>query len=134
MRLQLQNYDLEIKYKPGKELLIAEALSRNYLQDKNYLIKSREFEAHVGFIISNLNIPNDKLKEFQVNTEKDETLKIVKNYIISGWPECKELVINSAKPFHKYKHELFVAKNLILKNNRLIIPEVMRKDFLQKVH
>lgn len=84
MRLQLQNYDLEIKYKPGKELLIAEALSRNYLQDKNYLIKSREFEAHVGFIISNLNIPNDKLKEFQVNTEKDETLKIVKNYIISG--------------------------------------------------
>ena len=35
MMLKLQRYDLSLVYKPGKELVIADTLSRAYLPDEN---------------------------------------------------------------------------------------------------
>ena len=33
MRLRLQQYDIKLSYIPGKELVIADALSRKYLEE-----------------------------------------------------------------------------------------------------
>ena len=33
MMLTLQRYDLKVKYRPGVELLVVDALSRSYLQE-----------------------------------------------------------------------------------------------------
>ena len=35
MRLKLQRYDLKVNYRPGRELLLADALSRAYIEETN---------------------------------------------------------------------------------------------------
>lgn len=133
MMLQLQNYDIEVQYKPGKELYLADALSRNFINNLDY-IQDREIEAHVGLVLTALDIPTDKIKTYQSETNKDETLKLLKTYILEGWPNNKTEVHDFVKPYYNHKHELFIINNLIFKNNRLVIPQQMRREFLKRIH
>jgi transposase len=44
--LQLQKYDLKVTYKPGKEMYVADTLSRSYLKEtKEKLIPETEINA-----------------------------------------------------------------------------------------
>ena len=44
--LQLQKYDLQVAYKPGKYLYVADTLSRSYLQEtKEQLVSETEINA-----------------------------------------------------------------------------------------
>ena len=62
--LQLQRYDFNVEFTPGKYLFIADALSRAYLNDSP---KSEipEVEYQVHFVISNLPISRSKFQEFK---------------------------------------------------------------------
>ncbi|KAK9711112.1 RNase H-like domain found in reverse transcriptase [Popillia japonica] len=61
MLLQIQKYDIEVRYKRGKELVIADALSRAYLNedDDHFDI---EINAQVCLIKSYVNVSDEKLK------------------------------------------------------------------------
>lgn len=45
--LTLQPYNITVKYKPGKELLLADALSRAYMDTDNFSILEDEIQAQV---------------------------------------------------------------------------------------
>ena len=60
MRLHLQEYDIEIKYKPGEDLLLADTLSRNCIYPDDNILE-KETEAQLGMIISNLPVKNRKI-------------------------------------------------------------------------
>ena len=47
MLLRLQKYDICIKYKPGTEMIIADALSRAHLSDVGEEIPEEELEAQI---------------------------------------------------------------------------------------
>lgn len=52
MLMRLQKFDLEVRYKPGKELLIADCLSRNFLPiDSDLELSEQEIETHVSTLI-----------------------------------------------------------------------------------
>ena len=86
MLLQLRRYHLNVVYKPGKELLIADTLSRAHLSneltpEKNncdvfavrqeeYLIKCMEEIDMVEF----LPITAERLADLREKTEQDESL------------------------------------------------------------
>ena len=93
MLLQLQRYSLNIVYKPGKELFIADTLSRAFLpnkpsteelksevlsvQQEEYLIKSIEEISMVEF----LPITSERLVDLRRKTELDEGLQQLKHII-----------------------------------------------------
>ena len=71
----LLQYDLEVEYKKGAELYVADALSTAY----------QEIEpVHMVLPIS-----NDKLKQLQSETQKDPVLQKLKNVILNSWPRYK---------------------------------------------
>ena len=55
IRLRTQMYDINVMYKPGKELFLADALSRAYLLNEKDNF-DEEIEAHVCMIKVNLSI------------------------------------------------------------------------------
>ena len=77
--LRLQHYHLKVKYVPGKQMFIADALSRAHLETTYTIqgIPDAETEMQVHLLVANLPISEKKLKEFQEATTADPTLQTV---------------------------------------------------------
>ena len=86
--LWLQQYDCEIRYKPGKETLLADTLSRAYLEDYERSASKSEVECINATHF--LPVPDHQLKELQRETACDPTLQFVKKAILDGVPDTKD--------------------------------------------
>ena len=99
MRLQLQQFDFKLVYKPGKDLFIADTLSRapspNLFNDD--VTQGCEEQVHS---VLDLVIPKASTREkFAAATSADPTLGLVKEILSKGWPEHKSHCPVAAKPF-----------------------------------
>ena len=75
MLLRLQKYDIDLTYKPGKEMLLAETLSRAHLSETAEEINEEEMIAHVHMVSSSKSIPDRQMILIQKETKKDEELQ-----------------------------------------------------------
>ena len=80
--LRLQQFDCEIRYKPGKEMLLADTLSRAYSED--YEQSATESEAECIHATHFLRLPDHQLKELQREMVCDPTVQFVKKRNL-GW-------------------------------------------------
>lgn len=126
MRIRLLKYDLHIVYKPGKDLHVADALSRLYLNDfrDNF---QEEVELQVCALIGNNVMITDIYDQIKEATGTDPALQGVSKLIIEGWPENKKSVPTDCQPYYNIKDDLFLSDGLLYKNNRVIIPYSFRK-------
>lgn len=95
--MRLQKYQVNVQYKPGKEMHIADALSRAYLPVTNS--PDKDIEAQVHMVMSNLPVSNEKLRVFRAETAKDVILNKLIQTVLQGWPETKSEVV---KDIHAY--------------------------------
>lgn len=131
--LRLQKYDVVIKYRPGKELLIADTLSRAYLNQTGDDKLCEETEAFVHMLTANLPMTDQKLLEFQ-NATKDVCLQNLLKLVQGGWPENRSEVIANVRSYWEYQGELHYADGLLFRGERLIVPQSLRKQMLSKIH
>ena len=85
--LRLQQYDVDLRYKPGSEMCLADTLSRAFL--KNIIQSKAEEEAETIHETDFLPISEPQLREIQAEIAHDDTLQQLKRTIISGWPDTK---------------------------------------------
>ena len=79
MLLRLQHYDISIKYRPGKEMVLADSLSRlSPIPDK---------EIHLEQSIYAVQFTHDKLQQLKLESEADPEVTAIRNIIIDGWPD-----------------------------------------------
>ena len=79
LMLRLQHYDVEIRYKPGKEMLVADTLSRAYISDHQQSDVEKEVESiHT---VNHLAISQERLAEIQKETLNDPSLQRLKETI-----------------------------------------------------
>ncbi|CAC5390625.1 unnamed protein product [Mytilus coruscus] len=86
-RMRLLRFDFTIEHVPGKELNIADALSRAPVD----LSESNEFEtetkAYVDSIVNNFPASDMRLKNIRDECVNDEICKTLMFYCKEGWPE-----------------------------------------------
>lgn len=133
MKLNVQKYDIKITYKPGKELLLADALSRAYLKESSPNLEE-ELEDQICLLETSLPLSINMKKEFIEETGKDDELQLLIKFINQGWPHDKNKLPEAIKGYHTYSNELSVSKGLVFKGERLIIPKSLRKLVLEKIH
>lgn len=85
--MRIQKYSLEVKYKPGKEMHIADALSRAF--PKEHHEKLLDEDLQVNFVNHHLPVSDEKLQEFKVATKEDAKLLLVADAIQRGWPDTQ---------------------------------------------
>ncbi|KAA0714109.1 Retrovirus-related Pol polyprotein from transposon opus [Triplophysa tibetana] len=132
MLLRLQRYNLKVMYKPGKEMHIADALSRAYLEEHNEDLLEEELE--VNCVTPQLPVSEKKLEEFRKTTAEDLEMQKLKDYILKGWPTEKSSVHKDIHKYWTFKEEISYASGLMFKASKLIIPSRMRKEMLDKIH
>ena len=91
MLLQLQGYDCTIMYRPGKEMLLADTLSR-YAP-----LSSSEIELDVT--IRHVRIGDTRKASLQELTRIDPLLRSLAETIIDGWPEDPKDIPEALRPY-----------------------------------
>ena len=122
MLLRLQNYDVTIRYRPGKEMLVADALSRY-----SPLIGP---EVALDIAIHHVHITPEKKLEFQRTIQDDPLLHTLADTIVAGWPEDIKDIPKALCPYHNHCDVMTVEDGLILKGEALIIPPLEREKIL----
>ena len=91
MLLRLQNYDIKLQYRPGKEIYLADTLSRAYHPLDKQEVDTTEFESVNA--VDDMPIAGQRIKELQEHTAGDEILQEVCETIHHGWPKNKSDVL-----------------------------------------
>ena len=131
MLLRLQKYDIELEYTPGKQLKLADALSRidpcpgKEIEGLDMTV--HEFETQV-------NASPQKLDDIRRETELDSELQCLKHTIMNGWPEFRSECPPHICNYWNYRDELSLIDGILLKGNRIIIPKMLRCDVLNQIH
>ena len=129
MKLQLQRYNFKLVYKAGKELHIADTLSRAYLPKDDSHEDEEEFEVLELTCISKRRA--DQIREaIQESEEQQELMK----YILSGWPSSGKNLSAKSKPYYAFRDELAIVDGIIVKQQRVVIPKSLQKEYLDELH
>ena len=133
MLLRLQKYNFELKFKPGKELIVADMLSRAYLPDSESSTEN-EIEQYVHAIIENMPVSDEKLSEIKEQTLHDTDLQELQQVIMRGWPNNKANLECKVQEYWDSRDELTVVDGIILKGDRIVIPKTLRTEMMTKLH
>lgn len=137
MMLRLQRYNLDVVYKPGSQMFVADHLSRAFLSetdpdDKDVEVFALELETMNP--LSTVKISSESLPRLQKTTDEDPVLQTLKNTILVGWPDPKEEVPLNVREYWNFREELTLHNGILFNNRRVIIPKAMRPELTVRAH
>ena len=122
MSLRLEKYDYNIIYKPGKEMVLADRLSRFPSRRKHLPIKLHHNVQHISFTTYRINIT-------RAATERDPILHTVYYITLNGWPDHIHEVPHIAHHFWGARDKLTVDNIFLLKGDRVCIPPSPTREY-----
>ena len=130
MRLKLQPYSFRLIHVAGKNIGLADCLSRfpqevkecDEVMDEELMVCKADT---VAFKWHNT---------IEEATKKDETLQILKSIVFNGWPESKYEVPASVMPYWNIRDEISSYNGIVFKGDRIIIPDSLRRELLETLH
>ena len=126
MLMRLQSYDMSILYRPGKEVPVADCLSRSPLKENDHI----ELDVTISFV----QFAPDRLSQLKQETSNDTELAALRETIVQGWPQQRRDVAKALQPYWGFRDELAVEDGLVLKGERLVIPQSMHAYIMSKLH
>jgi len=131
MVLRIQEYDKTIKYIPGKEIKLADALSR---VNPCHGDEINGLQVSVHEIHATLNASPMRIKSIKEETAKDELLQQLARTIYQGWPEQRVNCPPTLVQFWNYRDELYVEDGMVIKGSRILVPETLKPEALRQIH
>ena len=132
--LKIHQYRVQIIYKPGPEIFIADWLSRhNHVEGKDKPIKDMDIQVDAIQNTTDL-LECISMAEIQQASSQDDHLQQLKSFIIAGWPDTKEELHTDLRPYLSFKEELAVIDGVIRKGRCIVIPNSLRQQVLNQLH
>ncbi|XP_038062610.1 uncharacterized protein K02A2.6-like [Patiria miniata] len=125
--LRIQGYDVKIKYKPGKEMLLADAMSRLHPLP-GAPVETEEIRVH------HVQFSDQNVSKLQEATNADAELAALREIIQNGWPDNRQMIPKPLRKYWAYRDELSFENGLIRKGQRIVIPKVERQNILNTIH
>lgn len=133
MILQLHKYNFTIVHHPGKDIPVADALSRKPLASHDDgLSKGMDLQIHM--VYNSLPVSDARLQEIRETTENDAQLKLLSKAIMEGWPEERKQCPENIAEYWNHRDELSKTNGIIFKGEKIVIPTSVRGEMLTKIH
>lgn len=137
--LKLQPYQLNVVYKPGKEMYVADTLSRAHLKDTDEDSEpgeklEEEVEAQIHLIMSQLPVSENKMETIRKETQRDATLSALRTVVKQGWPVERKGCSGEIREYWNYREELCEIDDIMMKGDKIIIPQALRREMLKQIH
>ena len=137
MLMRLMRFNVTAEFVPGKEMVVADALSREpAIDDESQNIDSitQQVRVQVEEMKATWPASDQKLEELKEATRRDIQLPYVIQHTMQGWPANRQDVILAARDFYDIRQELSIYDGLLLRGNRIVIPYEHRKQTLETIH
>lgn len=117
MLLKLQRYDINVVYKRGAELYIADTLSRSFQPETSANLGNDDYEV---MLVDSVLITNPAQQTLKKETNTDPEMIELKSHIKKGWPNYNRDLRPSMKSYFNYRDELCIIDDIILKGDRVV--------------
>ena len=125
-------YDFDFKYIKGKDLLIADALSRSHTTNHTRSQSEEDIET-IGLVIQDQSV-TCHLREIAEETAKDNVLQSVIRLISENWSISKRRIPTEVFPFWSCRDQLSFNDGIIYRGDRIVVPVTLRKSLTEKLH
>ncbi|GAB1610332.1 uncharacterized protein K02A2.6-like, partial [Argonauta hians] len=131
--IRLMRFNFNVVHIPGKELVIADALSRSPAPRAPAEASETEeaVSAFVDGVESSWPIATTRLDQLRAATVHDPKLQKVIGYVLNGWPSD---VPTELMEYRQAKGELSLINGLLVHDTRIVVPERKRRFILEKLH
>ncbi len=128
MLRSISDYDYTLQHKPGKEMVLPDALSRLSCADKSEVrgTKSRIHEL--------VDVSQSRLERLQGECEADKVQQRILMYVRTGWPASIKSLEPGLRQYWSIRDDISVVDGLIMAGSRIVIPEQSRSQVLQEIH
>ena len=126
MLLELQRYDVTMKYQPGKEMQLADALSHCPARASQEI----KLDMRVDYIA----FMKPWIEKMKDSMQRDPILAMVYQLTQQGWPHQRRHVPCLARRYWDFRDELSRDDGMLLKGPRLIIPGELQEEYLSCLH
>lgn len=133
IKLRMMRYDFSISHKPGKELVIADTLSRSPISENGEEELSEEIAAYVQNIIDTFPASDERLAEIVQLQNEDPICKMLIKYCKEGWPSKNEILVEIQR-FWEHRHSLSLQNQILFKDARIVIPVKLQREILDRIH
>ena len=131
-RLRLARFQYEARHVPGKLLYTADTLSRVPLKEDSAATGGEE-----SWVVHSLDelLPASQttLDNYRRAQREDQTCRKLIDFSRNGWP-AKHQIKSDLKKYWQNKGQLTVVDNLLLYGERIVVPQELQMDTLDKIH
>ena len=130
MMLRLQKYNITLIYKSGKQMHLADTLSRAPRASTVQHADEKD-----SFDVMTVNyISSSRLEELKKHTAEDTTLQTLSTVIRHEWPSKQHSLPHAIRPYFPFRDELTIEDGVIVKGHKAVIPCSLKKEYISIMH
>ena len=132
MLLRLQKYNLMVKYKKGKDMFLADTLSRAFLPEvsASLVVHGLEQIDHKTW----LPVSNARWQQIEHAAADDPVFQQLRSVINGGWPHNRSDLPQGLHPYYDIRDKLTLQGELVFKGQQLVVPAALRKELIAASH
>ena len=135
--LRCLKFDIEANYRRGENIPIADALSRVCLKKKEHTPVSNKSkwcspDSNIHFITEE-SCPMS-IDLVTSTLARDKSMHVLKQIIYNGWPSQRNECPKELWEYWNHRCELTLEDGVILKSDRVVLPESLRGQVLDLIH
>lgn len=138
LRIRLMRYQFTVLYVPGKLIATADTLSRAPIQGHDPERSQRQtdsIELFIGEVVTAAaNLMSSRMDALRKHQAEDGICSGLLRFCEKGWPENVSKVPVHLREYWKERGNITVCDGFLLKDRRIIIPSLMRREVLQQIH
>ena len=121
-------YHFDVEFIKGSTNVIADCLSYSPFTTDTIHLPILQ----VNLVTQRLRCTPDKMQWLRDLKSQDDVLlgEVVKQ----GWPQIIQDLLPEVKPFWTFHEVITIADGLLLKGDRIIVPEKAKKEILEQIH
>ena len=127
MLLQLQEYDIELRYKKGSEMYLADALSRAFTTEvrEEQFERDMKVEKCINLMSARSYVTDRKLEERKKHIHEDKAMQLLIQQMLTGWPDHKTLLPTELREYYPHRETLTENDGLIYVGQNILIPPML---------
>ena len=115
-------------------MVLADALSHRPLHNQGTLDIELEIASCADAVMEMKPVSSQRLAKITVETSQDPQLQTAMKFVRHGWPDYIKAVAPKVQDLYPVRAELSIAGDLLVLDSRIIMPQALRSETLEKLH